>query len=315
MKQSGIIRSVRGWFVTVALGLALAWQTAPAEDQLELVFDIADVIAVPGETGVAVPVYMSNLQDTVEGFDIWFVLANSWLATLQPEVDTQGSLIGGWESLLEQQYTPDLIDLKVMADADNGLPPLVPGIGYPQYGETPLFVIMADILDIDDSVTERTVPLVLRTAPASNFSVYNEISMPLGLSLDSVLDTAYFRCEYWAPPPDEGICLSWARVSTPPFDSMSVGWDHYSWVDTVEKVQVSHGSIHVLRCGDVNGTDDKINLSDITQLVSYVYLDGDPPASLWAANVSGDVEQRLNLSDITVLVSRVYLDGLPMNCQ
>jgi len=66
-------------------------------------------------------------------------------------------------------------------------------------------------------------------------------------------------------------------------------------------------------CGDCN-RDGKVNLSDVTILVDYVYLGGDAPDPLVAGNVDASPDGRINLSDITRVVDFVYLEGEDLEC-
>lgn len=64
-------------------------------------------------------------------------------------------------------------------------------------------------------------------------------------------------------------------------------------------------------CGDVNH-DDKVNLADITGVISYVYLDGEAPDPITIGDVNGD--GKINLADVTGLVDHVYISGNPLEC-
>jgi len=66
-------------------------------------------------------------------------------------------------------------------------------------------------------------------------------------------------------------------------------------------------------CGDVNGDGNGPNLTDVTYLVNYLFLQGPPPPVLAAADVNasgGDI----NLTDVTLLVQFLFLQGDPIVC-
>jgi len=67
----------------------------------------------------------------------------------------------------------------------------------------------------------------------------------------------------------------------------------------------------VYLCGNVNN-DIYVNIFDITYLISYLYLEGDPPIPLFAGDVNGD--DIVNIFDITYLISYLYLDGPDPDC-
>ncbi len=60
--------------------------------------------------------------------------------------------------------------------------------------------------------------------------------------------------------------------------------------------------------GDING-DYLVNLLDITNLIAYLYSDGEPPVPDRAADV--DCNATINILDITFLINYLYKDGPP----
>jgi PKD repeat protein len=79
--------------------------------------------------------------------------------------------------------------------------------------------------------------------------------------------------------------------------------------------RVSPGTLLVAICGDVNGDGTGPNLADITHMIDFVYLGGEAPPNMKAANVNGSSGGIINLSDITYLISFVYLDGPDPTCR
>jgi hypothetical protein len=64
--------------------------------------------------------------------------------------------------------------------------------------------------------------------------------------------------------------------------------------------------------GNTNGDpEDKLNISDITYLISYLFgaPAGPPPPCLAEGNANGDPETKINITDVTFLVT--YLFGVP----
>ena len=64
-------------------------------------------------------------------------------------------------------------------------------------------------------------------------------------------------------------------------------------------------------CGDVNG-DAAINIFDITDIISYLYLGGDPPDPMKSADVNADCT--VNIFDVTRLICYLYLDCPDLDC-
>ena len=64
-------------------------------------------------------------------------------------------------------------------------------------------------------------------------------------------------------------------------------------------------------CGDING-DETINIFDVTGLIGFLYLEGEPPVSMDDADVNND--GNVNIFDITYLIGFLYLEGPEPNC-
>lgn len=64
-------------------------------------------------------------------------------------------------------------------------------------------------------------------------------------------------------------------------------------------------------CGDVNG-DLAVNIFDVTDIISYLYLQGDPLDPMKSADVNNDCT--VNIFDVTSLICYLYLDCTELNC-
>jgi hypothetical protein len=65
-------------------------------------------------------------------------------------------------------------------------------------------------------------------------------------------------------------------------------------------------------CADING-DQMINIFDITDLISFLYIGGSPPVPPTDGDVNGDLD--VNIFDITFLISYLYISGPPPVCR
>ena len=61
--------------------------------------------------------------------------------------------------------------------------------------------------------------------------------------------------------------------------------------------------------GSDYSTEDKVNISDITFLVAYLFGDGPAPDCREEANADGDSEETVSITDITFLVAYLFNDG------
>ena len=64
--------------------------------------------------------------------------------------------------------------------------------------------------------------------------------------------------------------------------------------------------------GNVNGDSQNANLSDLTYLVNYLFLQGPPPPCLAEANINGDPAGMINLTDLTLLVNHAFVTFVPL---
>jgi agmatine deiminase len=67
----------------------------------------------------------------------------------------------------------------------------------------------------------------------------------------------------------------------------------------------------VYLCGDANG-DGALNIFDITSLIAYLYIDGEPPYPMQAGDINSADD--INIFDVTDLISYLYLGGAEPNC-
>jgi hypothetical protein len=306
----------RRLWIAVALVMslvAIASGRAYGQGEFDLVVSIPDTTTYPGDQGFRIPIYMSNYHDTVAAFEMSVFLSRPDLISFRSQLDTVGSLVSGWEYLATQFWGSEGTNLRIVGMANTVFPPpITPGIGYPQTGETPLLWVYVDVELIDDTVTDTTVSMHFITQPVDLFIFSDQNGQVIGLVTDTVCDTTWWRCQQWLP--DSSECISWMQVTGPPADSIGVTCSPIPVLDTA-KVSVRDGLFSVGRCGDVANVDGRVNLSDVTRLIDYVYMGGEPPVSLWAANVDGDLEGRVNLTDITMVIDFVYLDGPCLSCQ
>ncbi|RKX27610.1 MAG: hypothetical protein DRP47_06285 [Candidatus Zixiibacteriota bacterium] len=68
--------------------------------------------------------------------------------------------------------------------------------------------------------------------------------------------------------------------------------------------------------GNVDGdADDQINVGDLTRLVAYLFIGGDPISCPAEGNVKGDASETITIDDLTYLVAYLFSGGSPpANC-
>jgi len=222
-------------------------------------------------------------------------------------IDTVGTLVGGWELVESRSLGGAGYDIKITAstEAPPVGPPYVPGVGYPQYGDIPLIKIMGDIKDIPDEDTLRTVKIKIISTSLNHFSFSDQEGNGIGIVTTELEDTLWWECAAWADPE---TCISWRRVSTGPSDSFELDTILVGHLDT-SVVFLKDGSLTVEMgmCGDANNDGD-VNLLDILFLISNIYSGGPEPENPMMAdcNCDGDPGANINLLDILHLISYIY---------
>lgn len=276
-----------------------------AQDDTLLEVYVEDFEAMPGEQNVVIPIYMKNYSDTVAGFTFWLQLDRPDIMEFQEVFDTSGTLISGWEFVEVNSLGGSGYNILIVGMANLPEPPNTTGIGYPQLGEIPLAKLIADVYDIPDTMTDRTVLIHINSEFLDHFNFSDQDGNSIGIVIDSCPDTTWYRCLYWTP---DSICLEWEQVPGPPADSFEVSWTPCPYLDTT-RVIVIDGSLTVLNatCGDVDGSGGRANIADLTYLVEYLFRGGPPPPVWQAANVDGD--NGINVADLTYLVDFLFRSG------
>lgn len=312
---------------------------------VEIVIDIGDTTAYPGEV-VVVPVYLSNYVDTIAGFNFWVQLDRPdimvfstvigvfydttwWMCTewiesdcfdsmiVQPggqwdffhvdtleiligSLDSTGTLTSGWEYLDARSLGGTGHDLNVAGIANLPAPPITPGIAPQEDGL--LVKLVGQVYDIPDSMTDRTVNILVQTQLLDHFSFSDPQGNSIGIVCDSIPDTSFWLCTQWAGD----VCLSWQRVSGPPYDSISIdGYDIDCHIDT-SIAHVFDGSVTVLLPivygdADCSGSAD---ISDLVYMVDYMFAGG--PALFCIENVDCDNDDLITISDLVCLVEWMF---------
>lgn len=153
-------------------------------------------------------------------------------------IDPVGTLVENWEWIDARSLSGYGTDLNIAGIADLPAPPTTSGIA-PQQGGL-LIKLLADVMNIPDTLVDREVNILIQ----SNFLAHFNFSRPDGSSIGilqaEVPDTNYWLCTAWAGD----ICIRWKRVSSPPADSIEIGLDTISYIDTAN-VWLYDGSLVV----------------------------------------------------------------------
>ena len=226
-------------------------------------------------------------------------------------IDRTGTLTQNWEWVDARSKSGVGVDLNIAGIADLSGFPFTPGIP-PQQGGL-LVKLWADVLDVPDTILERSVNIIIQ----KNFVRYLNFARPDGSSIGQeyieVPDTNYWVCDLWAGQ----NCMSWVRVTTPPADSTAYGVDTVARIDE-DKIWLYDGSMEVLMppegyCGDVDGQNPPDpDIADLVYLVNYMFKAGPPPVAMWTANVDCLGGDDPDIADLVYLVNYMFKNGPPI---
>ncbi len=223
-------------------------------------------------------------------------------------IDTVGTKIGGWDYVVSRNIDSDGNDIRLTAIANQPGGSFIPGVPPWSPGDTlPLFRLYADILPIEDTVEDRTATLEIITGNKQFFVFSRPDGTAIGYYGQEYNDSNMYRCTM----PVGESCLEWTKVSLPPYDSVAYFLDTMAVLDTIEVV-VDDGSITVTNglCGNTSGDPNgDIDISDLTHLVNFLFLNGPAPEPLSVGNMNCDSEGGIDISDLTTLINFLFLGG------
>lgn len=299
---------------STVLALALLLVAVPdGRAQLQLELSIADVIGYPDGQDIGVEVFMNNYTDTVAGFKVWFQVDKPNMASFQIDVDTVGTLISGWDVVDAYSESSQKTDLVYLAIAEYAPPYNKRGIP-PQAGGLPLLRLRMSVEGNPDPYAEPVVAVMI-TPFSDLFEFVDPVAGDIGRSYQEVIDTSYYQCLAWVPP-DQEVCMSWAKVPSPPYDSMGIDTVNVFMID-YDKVALHAGSMAIVPgvCGDIDGSFDReVDISDVQRLVDHLFLSLDELPSPMMGNADGSTNFVIDISDLQVLISHLFIGLEEINC-
>ncbi len=252
-------------FVAVSWAILLILSGGHAQAGSELDIDVEDVTAFPGEQGVVIPIYMNNYSDTVAGFNLWLILDRPDIMEFQIDLDRSSTLIEDWEIWGANSLGGQGHDLVIMG-VSNSMPPYSNAIP-PQDGVIPLVKVIADVYNIPDTMTDRTVNIHVVTEPLDHFSFSDPWGNCIGFT-GGELDTTKVT-----------ITDGSLTVLVPICGDIDGSGDDPNVVDLTYLVNylfVSGPPPPVPEMANVDGVSG-IYVTDLTYLVAYLFTSGPGP--------------------------------------
>lgn len=273
--------------------------------EIKLHVSIDSVAAVEGDSLCVLTVRLDNPSDTVEGFALSIQMNNPDYAEFRPvPIDSQETLISGWEFLHTNTITPQYLKIIGLSDNYPGGPSThTPGIA-PQTGGI-LLRLLVRMYDHVILPMDSTVVFVInyQMLDLTNFS--DEKGQLIGTMTTMQVDSSYFDCTQW----DGTTCLNWVRTADPQSaDSIAVDTILVTNYDPA-LARFDNGKIQVLfRSGDANG-NHAVNVADAVYLINYVFKSGPQPPMRFAGDCNCDVN--VNIGDAVQIINCIF-KGAPL---
>ncbi len=242
----------------------------------------------------------STIVDPMQEYD-WIV--TDTIEVVAGGIDTTGTLVSGWDYVEGRSLSGIDTDLNMVGFYNlpgGGNPPWME----PQEGGT-LIRLVANVLDVPDSLTDRTVQIMLQHDFQHHFGFARPNGTSIGLTTIEVVDTACFVCQLW----EGDVCLSWSEVSMPSPE----GCDSI-WIETYEvpildtsQVHIFDGSVTVgsIAMGDFDANGLGTDIADLVYLVSFMFQDGPAMECVAAADCDGSGGDP-NIADLICWVTWMF---------
>ena len=259
--------------------------------------------------------------DSIEGFgfdSLWYVFYVDTFVDTVGSFDTTGTLISGWDFVDTRSLSGVGTDINIVGIADLPGGAVVPPISSGQQGGV-LLRILADVFPMDDSVSDRTVNMLVQTDFKDHFSFARPDGSSINWTTTQVLDTTCFECLQWF---EDTLCLNWNEVpqvlgqplDTSLCDSLFIELVTIPILDSAN-INIINGSLTVLlsfACGNINGSlDGQIDIADLVYLVGFMFQSGPDPIPYEAGNV--DCAGLIDISDLVYMVGFMFQGG-PVPC-
>jgi hypothetical protein len=289
-------------------------------------------------SNIVVPIYLTNLSDSIFGFTIWvrstwpellrFVLVvDTTVDTLDygPPViadtniidvakfDTVGTRCGGFEFFDSRIQDPSLrSQAKISGICEkNRQPPIVKPM--PPNGGVLLNLIMETTAA--DSVCANIPQMkILLQFDRTQTSFSNPASQTIGCNYALEVDTTHpGGCYQYAPPPHADSCVAW-------WDTVIVTRMRCVSIDTIKRMLIDGSNEFVCgppcTCGDAN-SDNAFDIADAVFLISYIFRGGATPLDCGYAAGMGDAngDRSVDIADAVFLISYIFKGGATPHCQ
>lgn len=302
----------KSWFaVLLVFCLLTALSTTASADDPILELRVGNTAGIQGQTDVKLPIYITNPYDSVAGFTILIQMDRPDVASFQLDIDTVGTLISGWETILTSWWEPNGYILKVVC--------LCTAIGpfeqcsFPPSAEEALLMNLLVTMDSDPPLLGDPYCQVFINPMPEQFNFSDPWGSVVALSYQDAIDTSYYVCTSWDGPD----CLSWQQVVSPPADSIFVDTTSRPFYDFGNTIILDDGSFIFGSevCGDIDGTFDSIvDVADLTRMINYLFVTFEPLLLPEYGNVDQSPNGDIDIGDLSEVINFLFIDFQPLSC-
>ncbi len=195
--------------------------------------------------------------DTSAGFDF---ISEQLFEVNGATFDTSGTLISGWQFMSAGSLGGQALDMKIVGLAGNISPPFNPGLS-PQSGGI-FFNLIATVLPIPDTLSDRTVDIVVIDVPPDHTSFSDQDGTTLTLEL--------FDGSVTILPP--ACCTSGGNANGDPSGKTSIADITF----LIARIFAAGAAPPCCEEGDADGSGG-VNIADVTYLIARIFAGGPAP--------------------------------------
>ena len=299
--------------ITVAIWASVSEKAATAPNALELVCQVESVSTGLSNGSILIPVNVSNISDSIAGFQLWINISEPSLAKFKSDsirfpgtdsavyfakFDTAGTRVSGWE-YIQARILDDSIGalLNIIGTADNGgapiKPPLTPGSGT----FIRLFCETKGVLG-DSICDSATVSLIINRSQTRFSDQHGDL---IAYACTAFVETTYQNCAEFN---GQNECISW-------FDTVLTPGNNCTFDTTAGIFLDGKIAFECCLCGDANGSGS-INISDAVYIINYIFAGGAAPNPLCLGDANGTGS--INISDAVYIINYIFGGGPMPHC-
>ncbi len=278
---------------------------------------VGDVSGQTGEKLVPLDITISNLVDTLIGFQLWLQLGGFEIVKFQ-EGDVPLKYLYDTSSYIMPEWGVHTTSL-----GGNGRDILITSVGYtldynfliPPQNDELLIRLYLEVVDTFVFPPEDSLARIdMSTEPSWHFSLIKPSGESIGLTYNIYTDTTCYECITWVGE----TCLEYQRVPRvigvpidPSLcDSMYIVLDTTAILD-MNYVQINQGSFTLLpTCGYSLATED-YDIYDLVALVDFIFTDG---ATLTNDEADFTCDCAVDISDLVGFVDFIFTGGVAPSC-